>query len=167
MSEIFASEKRTKPSLDGGHNFAAVGLMICFLAFSLSISTPWVMAEFQPPPSAEEDAGFSFSRWLYFELFGTPQAEDVNQIELSQDEEAVPRSEHWTRYWSLLIIAVAMVGLINSTIGVLQRQSKLLTISGISLGVLAITFQYIVIAMSILVVLVLLVFLLSAIGVDF
>ena len=169
MSKIFATEKSTKTSLDGGHSFAAVGLLIGLFAFFLSMSTPWVMAEFQPPPVVTEEKSFSFSTWFYYEMFGKEDAalEEGAAEETAQEESVVPREDHWTRYWSLLVMAVAMAGLINSTIGVLQRQNKFTCIAGISLCIIAIVFQYFIIAVSILVIVVILVFLLSAIGVDF
>lgn len=168
MSKSFATEKNTKTSLDGGHSFAAVGLVIGLFAFFLSMSTPWVMAEFQPPPAVTEDAGFSFSTWFYHEMFGREDvAVDEVAAETVQEKPEVSREDHWTRYWSLLVMAVAMAGLINSTIGVLQRQNNFVCITGISLCIIAIVFQYFIIAVSILVILVILVFLLSAIGVDF
>lgn len=168
MSNIFGTEKNTKSSLDGGHSFAAVGLVIGLLAFFLSMSTPWVMAEFQPPPAVAEEAEFSFSTWLYYEMFGKEEvAVDDALAESAPEEPDVPRGDHWTRYWSLVVMAVAMAGLINSTIGILQRQNNFICITGISLCIIAIVFQYFIIAVSILVILVILVFLLSAIGVDF
>ena len=168
MSKIFATEKSTKTSLDGGHSFAAVGLLIGLFAFFLSVSTPWVMAEFQPPPAVTEDEGFSFSTWFYYEMFGKEDvALEEGAADAVQEETVVPREDHWTRYWSLLVMAVAMAGLFNSTIGVLQRQNKFTCIAGISLCIIAIVFQYFIIAVSILVIVVILVFLLSAIGVDF
>ena len=162
----------TKKALDRGHNFAAIGLFVTFLAFSLSVATPWVYEAFAPPPPPVEDVikeeAVSFSKKLFSSFFGGEvEAEVEVKVKEAEETEKEKPTEHWTDYWSLIVIAIAIGGLLNATIGVLQKENKYITRTAIFFGVSAIIVQYLLIALGILLVLIVLVFLLSAIGVDF
>lgn len=164
----FTSED-TKQMLDRGHNFAIIGLFVTFLAFSLSVTTPWVLEVYAPPPPVEElseDEAISLSQRLFSSLFGTEVEAEVEIAEADKKEKEEPPA-HWTNYWSLIVIAIALGGLLNATIGILQKQNKYIAGTAIFFGVSAIILQYILIALGIILVLIILVFLLSAIGVDF
>ncbi len=160
------SESFEKPkNLNNNNNFAVIALFVCFLSFSLSVATPWFMGAFAPPPPvAEEVDEPGMTERLLSSLLGSE--EDVAEPE--EESQAIDvQQEHWTDAWPFTVMMIALGGLFCATIAVLQRQNYYIAGTAIFFGVAAIVIQYIVMAIIVFTILVILVFLLSAIGVEF
>ena len=155
----------TPKNLNNNNNFAVIALFVCFLSFSLSVATPWFMEAFAPPPPVVEEVDEpGMTERLLSSLLGSE--EDVTDPEEEKQETDV-QQEHWTDAWPFTVMMVALGGLLCATIAVLQRQNYYIAGTAIFFGVAAIVIQYIVMAIIVFTILVLLVFLLSAIGVEF
>lgn len=164
MNNQYESFENPK-NLNNNNNFAVIALFVCFLSFSLSVATPWFMAAFAPPPPVVEEVdepGMTekfLSAFLGGEEAEAPDDEGEEELEVAQ--------EHWTDAWPFTVMMIALGGLLCATIAVLQRQNYYIAGTAIFFGVAAIVIQYIVMAIIVFTILVILVFLLSAIGVEF
>lgn len=163
---------KTETMMDSGHNFAMVGLLIALFAFCLSVTTPWILDEFAPPPPTIEDIAVEKVVNIKDKLllsFGLGEAEVVNGAEEEVSEKAPKKSEakHWTDYWSLIVILIALGGIINGTLGLMRKDTQMMASMAIFFGISAIIAQYMMIMFMVLVVILLVVGILSALGVSF
>ncbi len=174
MSEVFEAQEINAVQ-NRGSNFVVIGLIITFLAFSISISSPWILETLRPPPPpASEDVSQAendqtISKWLYSFIISDENQNNSDENNQSKGEakEKETQPKHWTDNWSYIVMVIALGGLLSSIIGLLQRQNKYIGWTGVFLGASAIMLQYIVITLIILAIIVFFVFLLSAIGVEF
>lgn len=164
MNNQYESFEKPK-NLNNNNNFAVIALFVCFLSFSLSVATPWFMGAFAPPPPVVEEVEEpGMTEKLLSSLLGSE--EDATEPEEEKQETGV-QQEHWTDAWPFTVMMIALGGLLCATIAVLQRQNYYIAGTAIFFGVAAIVIQYIVMAIIVFTILVILVFLLSAIGVEF
>ena len=176
MSEIFEAQE-TQIVKNRGSNFVVIGLIVTFLAFSISVSSPWIMDSFGPEPlpvsegdMAEVEEG-GISKWLYSFIISEESqdnsAYDSKSEDLQADTDQELVTKHWTDNLAYIVLIIGIGGLLSSIIGLLQRQNKYIGWIGIFLGSAAIMLQYIFITLVVLAILVFFVFLLSAVGVEF
>ena len=162
----------TEAMMDSGHNFAMVGLLIALFAFCLSVTTPWILDEFAPPPPTIEDIAVEKVVNIKDKLllsFGFGEAEQAEGTEEKVSETAPEKEEgkHWTDYWSLIVILIALGGVINGALGFIRKDTRMVAGMAVFFGVSAIIAQYMMIMFMVLVVILLVVGILSALGVSF
>ncbi|PCI53726.1 MAG: hypothetical protein COB36_11895 [Alphaproteobacteria bacterium] len=158
----------TEAMMDSGHNFAMVGLLIALFAFCLSVTTPWILDEFAPPPPTIEDIAVEKvinikDKLLLSFGFGVAEVVDGAEKEAAEKEEA----KHWTDYWSLIVILIALGGIINGALGFMRKDTQMMAGVAIFFGISAIIAQYMMIMFAVLVLILLVVGILSALGVSF
>ncbi len=163
-------ESFEKPeNLNNNNNFAVIALFVCFLSFSLSVATPWFMGAFAPPPPVVEEVeepGMT-EKLLCLLCLGGEEAEATEPDE-GEEETRVSSTRALDR-------CLAFHGYDDCARGAALRnhcsvtKAELLHVAGTAIffGVAAIVIQYIVMAIIVFTILVILVFLLSAIGVEF
>ena len=142
MSEI-AKNKTTKDMLDSRHNFAMFGLIMSLLAFSLSVTTPWVSDFFASSTVAIEEVAVEEA---------VIQAEDTASL---------------TDYLSLIVIMIALGGIVNGALGFVRTETRIVGAAAVLIGVAAIIAQYLLIALAILVLVILIIGILNSFGVSF
>ena len=162
----------TEAMMDSGHNFAMVGLLIALFAFCLSVTTPWILDEFAPPPPTIEDIAVEKVMNIKDKLllsFGFGEAEAIEGVEVEVSEKAPEKEEskHWTDYWSLIVIFIALGGIINGALGFMRKDTQMMAGVAVFFGISAIIAQYMIIMFMVLVVILLVVGILSALGVSF
>lgn len=162
----------TEAMMDSGHNFAMVGLLIALFAFCLSVTTPWILDEFAPSPPTIEDIAVEKVINIKDKLllsFGFGDVEQVGSAEKDVSEKAPEKEEakHWTDYWSLIVILIALGGIINGALGFMRKDTRMMGGLAIFFGISAIIAQYMMIMFMVLVVILLVVGILSALGVSF
>ncbi len=169
-----ADVKTTKDMLDQEHSFALIGLLISLFAFSLAVFTPWVYDNFAPREPVLEEVAVEKAFSMYDLLFSFESAPDP--AETSQDDgeqvneeplEAVEEAGHWTDYWSLIVITIALVGIINGTLGSLRKGQRYIGGTAIFFGMAAIVASYMWIAFAIFVFVILVAAILVSMGVSF
>ncbi len=176
MSEALEAQK-TQSINNIGSNFVVIGLIISFIAFSISVSSPWILDYLRPLPSPQKEENIAQThqnqgiyRWLYSFIIFDKNKENIDKnakLESKQEEKELQPDRHWTDNWSYIVMIIAFGGMVSSVIGLLQRQNKYIGWIGIFLGGAAIMLQYIVITLIILAIIVFFIFLLSAMGVEF
>ncbi len=154
----------TMPNREGhqkNQNFAVMGLVIALLAFSLSVTTPWILNEFAPPAPTLEDVAVEKALSIKEKL--------INAIKVVEKAEAVPPKEnpkHWTDYWSLIIILIALGGIVNGVLGFVKSDNRWIGGTAIGFGILAIVAQYMLIALAVIILILLVGTILSSLGID-
>ncbi len=159
----------TKSMLDRGHNFAILGLIISLFAFSISVTTPWLLNHFSPPaPTIEEVAvekAISIKDRVMQAVSG---AKNDTEGEGQEKAKVNPKdTQHWTDYWSFIVILIALGGIVNGAFGSLQQKNRYIGGTAIFFGLAAIIAQYWMIAFGILILVLLIAAILSSFGVEF
>lgn len=148
----------TKEMLDKGHRFSTIGLFVCLFAFALSVTSPWVIKSFKPDPVQVEVS------------VEEPQSIKDKVVTAVLGEKKPPPPivlPHWTDQIAFVVVLIALAGIVNSCIGLLQKEDQIVSGAGLMLGVCAIIAQYTLIALGVFLFLMLVIAILSAMGVSF
>lgn len=176
MYEDFSKPKKQEAP-KSSQGLGAIAIMLALFAFSLSVSTPWVMESYAPEPPEPavkvitpnqfDTVTNSIMGWV----FGMPeQAIEENTAPPDQEtpqEAEEPREEHWTDHWSMSVTILALFGIFFSVIALLQRESKAIAFTAMFFATGAIVAQHIMVAIIVGIIFVLIIGLLSAMGVSF
>lgn len=162
----------TADQLDDRHNFALVGLLIALFSFCLSVTTPWIMDEFSPSPAIEEaveNESVSIIGNLLVYLWGDASETEGNVSEDSTSNDAIDaeQDKHWTDYWSLIVVVIALGGIVNGALGVTRDSTRIMGGLAIFFGISAIIAQYMMIMFAVLIFIILIVGILNSFGVSF
>lgn len=155
------------PSLDHGPNFAAIGMFIAFFAFALSATTPWVLEHYAPPEETIEEIAvkkaLSLKEKIVSSFFGAEESQEKTQEqEVKKEQNLAPN--HWTDYWSLMVMIIALGGMFNGLVGFMQKQNAWVCSSALCMGTMAIMFQYLWISLGIIILLALITALFATFG---
>ena len=171
MSDI-KKDSTTADQLDSRHNFALVGLLMALFSFCLSVTTPWVIDEFSPPPKIEDvaiDKSVSIANSVLVYLLGEASETEENVSEYSDVDDIVENKpeKHWTDYLSLIVIVIALGGIINGVLGFMRESTRVIGGIAIFFGISAIVAQYMMIMFAMLIFIILIVGILNSFGVSF
>ena len=160
MSDFSQTSQKmgTKEMLDKGHRFSTIGLFVCLFAFAMSVTSPWVISSFKPAPIPVEV------------VKEEPQSIKDKVITAVMGEKEPPPPiilPHWTDQIALAVVLIALAGIFNSCIGLLQKENQIVAGVGLMLGVSAIIAQYAMIALGVFLFLMLVIGILSAMGLSF
>jgi len=163
---------------DPAQNIAQIGLLIAFLSFALSVTTPWIIEHYAPDPppikiEIKEGDEESLTKKVAKKIF-TTILEETTSIEITEEgEEKTEKqvksktSEHWTRYLALIVISVALIGIAGGILGILKSETRWVGGVAIFFGITAIIVQYMFFAFAILILIVLIFAILNSLGMGF
>ena len=151
---------------DAAQTFARVGLLLAFFAFSLSVMTPWIMqsAPEPPPEITVEEEGISLTQRVSSFIFDGKISIEIK--ETTEDEVIEPIS-HWTDYWPMIVLMIALGGVGSGTFGLMNPETRIIGSAAICFGISAIVIQYLLIAFAVLLLVLVVFALLSAMGASF
>lgn len=150
---------------DRGARFAILGTLLSLFAFSISVTTPWILKYASPPtPTIEEvavDKAISIKERLVQAISGEEKKETA------EEREPVKEVQHWTDHWSLIVILIALGGIVNGAFSYMRERHRYIGGMAMFFGISAILVQYWMITLGILIFLVFLAAILSSLGVEF
>ncbi len=118
------------------HYFSIAGIVFGFVALSLSFLSPWVEARFAPKQETaiEESVKKKVSGW---------KNKILNKV-TGEETQAHPESNslHWTEYWILLVIGLAVIGIAGALVGFLRKENLQMVLTAAGLGASAVILQY-------------------------
>lgn len=144
---------------DMSQNFSILGLMIALLAFSMSVTTPWLLDAFAPPPVPIEDIAIEKALSIKEKIKAAVTGAEKQEI-ISVKEEL----KHWTEYWPLIVILVALAGIMIGTIGFVKDKNRWIGGTAIGFGITAIVAQYALMAFGALLLILLIWAILASMG---
>jgi len=147
--------------MDAGHRFAAIGLFLSILAFTLSVTSPWIYEQYAPPSPTIEDIAVEKALSLKDKVIAKVTGEIVPV------EKIVETPKNWTSHLFLIVICMGLGGVIMAMIGLLNRERGAVIVAASLFGVSAIVMQYAVLALGIIVLCILVAGILSTFGLSF
>ncbi|MGH1403737.1 MAG: hypothetical protein ACRBDL_05795 [Alphaproteobacteria bacterium] len=177
MTDI-TDTKTTKDMLDQGHNFALIGLIMSLFAFSLAVFTPWINENFAPPEPVLEEVSVEKAGSIYDSIFSfdfifaedaNVEGADATDVQATEDVESSTQEApmHWTDYWPVVVITIALIGIIQGAFGLLRKDQRYIATTAICFGMAAIVASYIWIALAVFVFIILITVVLVSMGVSF
>lgn len=140
------------------HYFSIVGIIFGFVALSLSFLSPWVEARFAPKQETvlEESVKKKVSGWKNKIL------NKVTGAETKINPETKPL--HWTDYWILVVIGLAVIGIGSALAGFLRKENLQMVLTAAGLGASAVILQYALIYVAFVLCLLVILWLFSYLG---
>ena len=126
--------------------FALIGFAFSLFAFSLSVTTPWILDAVSPPQTESlEDLAVEKAISIKDKFVKGLKGEEFR-------EQQVDEPKHWSDYWFLIVIGLSTVAVIFSAIGFVRKEQDRMSVLGLIIGVLAIVAQYALIFATIFIV---------------
>ncbi len=154
-----------KATQDQGMRFAILGMLLSLFAFSLSVTTPWILDYAAPPAPKIEEVAVEKALSIRERVMQAISGEE--QKEITEEKEPVKEMQHWTEHWSFIVILIALGGIINGAFSYMRERHRYIGGLAIFFGMSAILVQYWMITLGILIFLVFLAAILSSLGVEF
>lgn len=136
------------------HYFALFGLVFSLIAFSLSVSTPWILPEISPakPGTIEdlEDAAIDAAFRIKDKIVAKVKGDEIKAEEVKEVVEK-ESTAHWSDHWFFIVIGISLLGVISGVIAFVRHEHKRMTLMAITMGIFAIiaTYAWIVFAVFI------------------
>lgn len=148
-------------SVNAGHRFAAIGLFLSILAFTLSVTTPWVYEKFAPPSISIEDIAIEKVLSIKDKLIAKVTGKTISV------KDVIEAPEHWTDHWFIIVISISLGGIICAMVGLLQRENNAVIIAASLFGLSAIVMQYTLLALGLIILCILIAGILGTFGISF
>ncbi len=147
---------------DDSQSFALIGLIIALIAFSMSVTTPWLLSHFSPPSPPIEDLAIEKALSIKEKITAA-----MTGAEKPETKPPAKNPVHWTDYWSLIVILVALGGIINGAVGLIKHHNRWIGGTAIGFGIGAIMAQYMIIALAAVIFILFVGVILNSLGLDF
>ena len=124
--------------------FGVTGLLVSLVGLALSVLTPWLANLIQPPPKPVEEEIADFA------------AKIVKRVKEKLKKQqplppAPPKQISWPMVFPASAISTGLLGLLLGVISWIKREDHRISGTAVAIGTITITWQYIILAVAIVV----------------